>query len=351
MSSLVQQSLGQTPANQKGFVVVPQIALMNEPSSGNELIKHAGFGQIQAASSIPQNALLSSQSATTWHKRIPSTTVGIVIGQQGATINKIRMQSGCAKIHIEREDNQTGQRSVTFIGTYEQHLKAVALIEDILAEHKAKLNEMQAKMREAEGHIKFQFVVPQRLVGLVIGTKGATIKSFNKITGANLRLPEDMQLPDGSRTMIITGEPAIATEARNYVLKFLHQEDPEFTEDLALSLGVVLEKEVGIDNDGGSKSNATTIPDEIGLLHTLLERSQLILPPDAMAVFATTFYETIVSHYGNIEIIVEELRKMEKANRLEPTVGSSTMETDLELPMPPVSDIIVMDGSLPMPPL
>lgn len=155
---------------------------------------------------------------------VPNGLVGFIIGRGGENITSMQARSGC-KVQIQKEHEmmpgQT-QRVITLTAPTKESIDMCrGLIESMVADRirttnsSATLgsamstggNPQQIKLNEAlgAGHSLVTVRVPDSDVGLIIGSKGTTIRSIQDRSGANIQIPQVAD-PDNPtvRTVSIT---------------------------------------------------------------------------------------------------------------------------------------------------
>ncbi|CAJ0942951.1 unnamed protein product, partial [Mesorhabditis belari] len=138
---------------------------------------------------------------------VPNNMVGAIIGTKGANIRNIMRNSG-AQIKIEggerkregdieeqerekerereeREKNPEEERMVTIIGNDSQQYRAQFWIYQRVAE--------QTNHSLEEVRLRTEVQVPAKLVGRIIGKGGQNVRELQRVTGAQVKIPDDTE--------------------------------------------------------------------------------------------------------------------------------------------------------------
>lgn len=141
---------------------------------------------------------------------------GLLIGQRGATISRIRRSTG-AQCHIREACRPGGgERVVAMDGTQEQVSRC---IDEAFAA-------LQAPDRgsEPDRPIELQLIMPSGHMGAVIGQKGANITSIRQ-TGVRIKVDEGYSTAkDSERVAAVSGTAAQVSGALKMVADFLYRE-------------------------------------------------------------------------------------------------------------------------------
>jgi far upstream element-binding protein len=210
------------------------------PASVAQLIGAHGPG----SANLP--VIGDDQDAVEEEMRVPHSVVGLIIGRGGEAIAALQMRTRC-KVQIQKEAELTPGQTLRVI-----HLRAAT--QDALDAAKAHIERLvqeragsgagggggmgsgaskvsspanaqtapsnpkdaaAAKVAEAvtAGHAHLQVEVPEADVGLVIGRQGATIRSIQDATGANIQVPpsvpgQSVRLVDITHPMLQGAEAA-----------------------------------------------------------------------------------------------------------------------------------------------
>jgi len=147
--------------------------------------------------------------------RIPNEMVGKVVGRSGAMIRQLQEDSGC-RIILAISSNGEQTRKVTLQGEVERRRLARELINQLVASD-------------------FEFLIPEKKVGLLIGKKGETIKMIQEVTETDIYIGNMEH--SGQRQVKISGLKPSVEAASKKILEILNQ---EFV--CGICMEVVLEK-------------------------------------------------------------------------------------------------------------
>ncbi|OXB71081.1 UNVERIFIED_CONTAM: hypothetical protein H355_010461 [Colinus virginianus] len=150
---------------------------------------------------------------------IPRAAVRAVIGRKGATIRRLRQETG-ARIDLEEDDG--GEEQLLLIsGSPSQVCRAKAAVHQIVVESTP---------------VSEQLHVPQRAVGRIIGRGGETVRSICRISGAQVQCQhntETMLAP--VRLIQISGTQREVDAAKKLIMEKL-TEDVVFRQELAQTM-------------------------------------------------------------------------------------------------------------------
>lgn len=186
----------QAPSSSSGIPSATDIAAAAEKARAVA----ASLGAKSADAAIPANAPAPQSSAgpqyampadmqpvgTHMQLRLlqDSREVGGLIGRGGATINMLRSQSG-AKVDITKAVPGVSERIVTVTGDVSNVLMAITLIAGQLqVVHNKDQVDPTAPLRD----IEMTVLLPQPLVGAIIGKGGTTVKAIRDVTGATIKV-------------------------------------------------------------------------------------------------------------------------------------------------------------------
>lgn len=193
-------------------VGIPGMPMMN-PIGDAYAALAAGMGSMRMSS----NSLISK----TTKMYVPNSMVGAIIGTKGAHIRNIMRNSG-AHIRIEggehhkkekdeegneekeskeidpdaheeiekRDRNSDEERLVTITGNEAQQYRAQFWIFQRIAE--------QSQHYLDEVKLRTEVPVPSKLVGRIIGKGGQNVRELQRITGAQVKIPDDANVEPGS---------------------------------------------------------------------------------------------------------------------------------------------------------
>ena len=154
---------------------------------------------------------------------IPNSFVGFIIGKGGESIASMQRKSGC-RVQIQKEHEMepgSTQRVITLTASSQESISMCrGIIEDMVLERHRLNQEMgnnrgaggapgsnaagqaaQLQIALSQGHVHVTVKVPNADVGLVIGKSGATIRSIQERSGANVQIPPG---PDADNPMVRT---------------------------------------------------------------------------------------------------------------------------------------------------
>jgi far upstream element-binding protein len=161
---------------------------------------------------------------------IPNGVVGYIIGKGGESIASMQRKSGC-RVQIQKEhEMEPGStlRIITLVAATQESISSCRAIIEEMVQERLRLNQeqqnghsrfgggggasigpgsnaaaqavqLQNALAMGQSHIKV--AVPNNDVGLIIGKGGATIKSIQERSGANVQIPTG---PDADNPMIRT---------------------------------------------------------------------------------------------------------------------------------------------------
>ncbi|NWZ57213.1 TDRKH protein, partial [Haliaeetus albicilla] len=150
--------------------------------------------------------------------RVPRAAMKSIIGRKGATIKKLRQETG-ACIEVEREDE--GEETVLLIsGSPSQVCRAKATIHQIVMESTL---------------VSEQLCVPQRAVGRIIGRGGETVRGICRSSGAKVLCEHEADAGLAPvRVIQLSGTRKEVAAAKELIMKKL-MEDDVFRKELAQS--------------------------------------------------------------------------------------------------------------------
>eukprot|EP00494_Astrolonche_serrata_P024629 UN24888 len=143
---------------------------------------------------------------------IPSDKVGLVIGKGGTMIVQIQRLSGC-NLQVERETDEgdPNRRKLHLNGTEAQLIDARRNIQDVISGYRP----------EQPGEVTEYEMVPQHMIGRVIGKGGETIRRLEKDHGCMVKVlpaeelrPGETLDPEVIREVLLRGYPATVTSAK-----------------------------------------------------------------------------------------------------------------------------------------
>ena len=196
---------------------------------------------------------------------VPVGVVGFIIGKGGENIASLQNRTG-AKVQVQRElppgssagggaDSSTSStpthRNISVSAATPQALEHCKQLIQAVVQEKSRLltgggvggsssassggaggslmmnmNRKDALRLEealAQGHAHFKVPIPDEDVGLVIGKGGATIRSLQDRTGANIQVPSASESQNGKRTVHITHPNAQGAQQAQQLIEELLQ--------------------------------------------------------------------------------------------------------------------------------
>lgn len=185
----------------------------------------SGFGAIVDSIYVAGNKVMSSViSAGDDYQvelKVPNAMVGFVIGKGGEHIQKLQSQTG-AHVQIAREqDMKPGDthRSIVLKGNPDAVAECKRMIDEVISSRQQNSvsgfgQPKQHTQREMDHSFIVKVKVPNNKVGIIIGKGGATIKTIQERTGAQVQIPS---VPDEDnpnlRTLCIGGDTLESVEA------------------------------------------------------------------------------------------------------------------------------------------
>ncbi|NXN22753.1 TDRKH protein, partial [Nycticryphes semicollaris] len=170
--------------------------------------------------------------------RIPRAAVKSVIGRKGATIKKLRQETGA---HIDLEREEEGEETALLIsGSPGQVCRAKAAIHQIVRESTP---------------VSEQLCVPQRAVGRIIGRGGETVRGICRSSGAKV-LCEHEAGPAPVRVIQLSGTQKEVAAAKKLIMEKLMEEDA-FRKELAQSAATRCQRKQPL----GSRRELEPLPD------------------------------------------------------------------------------------------
>ncbi|NXW99721.1 TDRKH protein, partial [Larus smithsonianus] len=150
--------------------------------------------------------------------QVPRAAVKSIIGRKGATIKKLRQETG-ARINVEREEE--GEETALLIsGSPSQVCRAKAAIHQIVTESTP---------------VSEQLCVPQRAVGRIIGRGGETVRGICRSSGAKVLCEREADAGLAPiRVIQLSGTQKEVAAAKKLIMEKLMEEDA-FRKELAQS--------------------------------------------------------------------------------------------------------------------
>ncbi|NWQ91160.1 TDRKH protein, partial [Burhinus bistriatus] len=172
--------------------------------------------------------------------QVPRVAVKSIIGRKGATIKKLRQETG-ARIDVEREDE--GEEAALLIsGSPSQVCRAKAAIHQIVAESTP---------------VSEQLCVPQRAVGRIIGRGGETVRGICRSSGAKVLCEREVDAGLAPvRVIQLSGTQKEVAAAKKLIMEKLMEEDA-FRKELAQSTAMRCQRKQPL----GSRRELEPLPD------------------------------------------------------------------------------------------
>ena len=160
--------------------------------------------------------------------KVPIPTIPVLMGYRGEHIKKIEEIYGVRihvsavcwdKVKVQRDSEVPAGvvlRDVTVVGLEGNVKKAVEVINNVVKTGSADVIRSIQTSRDG-----FEMIfIPRERVGLVVGTRGATIQDVQRRTGTSVQVSKeaDPDHPD-MRSIVITGSEENVKEAKRQILK------------------------------------------------------------------------------------------------------------------------------------
>eukprot|EP00093_Oithona_nana_P003256 03256.XXX_55935_57665_1 [CDS] Oithona nana genome sequencing. len=179
-------------------------ASMVSPMGMGLAFNHGGDPSMASSSSmsIGSSAL---QAQETTHMYIPNASVGAVIGAKGSYIRDLNKYSGYSIKIASSSDETNGypsavnaaDRRVTIVGPTDRFWAPQYLIYE-----KLKM-EGFADPHDGEVNLTIEMFVPSSQVGRIIGKGGTNVRELQRVTGAMIKLPEQLSPPPKDETSVV----------------------------------------------------------------------------------------------------------------------------------------------------
>jgi rRNA processing protein Krr1/Pno1 len=129
---------------------------------------------------------------------IPPEKVGLVIGRGGENIRRMQEQSQC-KIFLHKEVQASGARLVTVSGPPENIEQARKMVLDSVS---AQRQPREGGFVPPPGTPSLLVIVPNAIIGLLIGKGGVTIKEIQQQSGCRVVIDKEPQGEDRNITLV-----------------------------------------------------------------------------------------------------------------------------------------------------
>ncbi len=128
---------------------------------------------------------------------VPSASAGVVIGRGGATIQRLKTESG-ASISISAYIKGAKNRIATLSGSTEAMAKAIMLIAECMASEAAPdaavdpaTGQATAKLSADDQALSIVLLVPPNELGAIIGKRGVRVSELRRETGARINIADE----------------------------------------------------------------------------------------------------------------------------------------------------------------
>jgi len=152
---------------------------------------------------------------------IDNNQVGGIIGKAGANVTRVREQAGIFLSILKAETSVT-ERVMVLKGQYEQLVKGIHMIAELLIEADAKIKK-EPTVNLTDGQTKLRLLVHRHAVGAVIGKAGAVIKETQQETSARVQVSNEPLPQSTEKTVTISGTPLAIHQATMRVLSQLRE--------------------------------------------------------------------------------------------------------------------------------
>ena len=155
--------------------------------------------------------------------QVPDDCVGLIIGKNGDTIRRLNRESACKiQIAITPIPN-TKMRYVFIEGPEDRYEIAKKLIEAIIGEQvNMKLNSAHLGESNPNPGPYTLLKIPNKMVGLIIGRNGETVKLIQESTGSDVYIPKDSRPGEDFRELQLSGKPENVEICRREIISMIH---------------------------------------------------------------------------------------------------------------------------------
>jgi far upstream element-binding protein len=211
--------------NPEEALKLKQEQLKNLAEMNGSVPSSSGFGAISdsiyGGGNKVMSSVISSGDDYQVELKVPNAMVGFVIGKGGEHIQKLQSQTG-AHVQIAREqDMKPGDthRSIVLKGNPDAVAECKRMIDEvIISRQQSSVSSFGQPKQHTQREMDHSFIVkvkvPNNKVGIIIGKGGATIKTIQERTGAQVQIPS---VPDEDnpnlRTLCIGGDSLESVEA------------------------------------------------------------------------------------------------------------------------------------------
>ena len=155
--------------------------------------------------------------------QVPDDCVGLIIGKNGDTIRRLNRESACKiQIAITPIPN-TKMRYVFIEGPEDRYEIAKKLIEAIIGEQvHMKLNSAHLGETNPNPGPYTLLKIPNKMVGLIIGRNGETVKLIQESTGSDVFIPKESRPGEDFRELQLSGKPENVEICRREIISMIH---------------------------------------------------------------------------------------------------------------------------------
>ncbi|ORZ35146.1 hypothetical protein BCR44DRAFT_1500017 [Catenaria anguillulae PL171] len=153
-----------------------------------------------AQSAVP--AIDTSNAIVTLRVLLTTKGAGVCIGVKGATIDALRTHSGC-RAGVTKLVEGVNDRVLSVSGSVAQCAKAIGFIANTLTQHPV----MTFHPELPESQTVLRLLVPNAVMGSIIGRGGANIKAMQDALGVRIVTSKDMLPGSTERVVDVTGTP------------------------------------------------------------------------------------------------------------------------------------------------
>jgi transcription antitermination factor NusA-like protein len=154
---------------------------------------------------------------------VPNDCVGLIIGKNGETIRKLHRETGC-KIQIaKKEIHNTDLRNVFIEGPPEKYEVAKRMIEEIIAEQiflKQNFSHLGEVNPFPGPHTPLR--IPNKMVGLIIGKNGETVRNIHQKTGCFIFIPKESKQGEDFRELELSGPTDSMEVCKREIISMIH---------------------------------------------------------------------------------------------------------------------------------
>ncbi|KAG2577327.1 KH domain-containing protein At4g18375-like [Panicum virgatum] len=162
----------------------PSLSILGSTPHVPELLSADGHGRLPIYQSvlpiIPAYSTPKCSGELEFRVLCPGNKIGLVIGRAGSTIKGIRQESG-ARIDVDDAKNDKEESIITITSTEATDDVKSAAVEAVLL--------LQAKINDyEEDRMNLRLLVPNKVIGCLIGRGGSIVNDMRKKTKADIRI-------------------------------------------------------------------------------------------------------------------------------------------------------------------